>query len=226
MAGIASVPALILMISFIGFGVLCRESGITLGQAAFMTAMVWALPSQVVLVGAASAGTPILLSGVAVALSAVRLTPMVAAWVSLVRNDRTRRRDLLVLSHFVAITAWIFAMMRLPDVPREHRMRYFAGFAVTISACNIAITMGSYLLAGQLPVVLAAALFLLTPVYFLTAMSAAARLPAEAYALVIGLVAGPAMFAFAIPLDIVWAGLVGGTLAYGFGRLRRKRGKT
>jgi len=49
--GIASAPALILMVTFIGFGVLCRESGLTLGQAMFMTASVWALPSQVVLVG-------------------------------------------------------------------------------------------------------------------------------------------------------------------------------
>ncbi|WP_245431368.1 AzlC family ABC transporter permease, partial [Rhodoplanes roseus] len=56
--GIVSVPAFILMASFIGFGVLCRESGITLGEAVFMTGFVWALPSQLVLVGAIAAGTP------------------------------------------------------------------------------------------------------------------------------------------------------------------------
>ncbi len=222
MAGIASVPAVILMVSFIGFGVLCRESGLSLGQSVFMTAMVWALPSQVVLVGAVSAGTPLVLTAIAVALSAVRLTPMVAAWVPLVRSQHTRRYQLLLLSHFVAITAWIFAMMRLPDVPRRHRVRYFAGFAVTLFACNIAITAASFSLASEMPVVLVAALFFLTPIYFLTAMSAAARLPAEVYALVIGLVADPVLFAYAIPLDIVWAGLVGGSLAYLFGRLRRR----
>ena len=223
MAGIASAPALILMMSFVGFGVLCRESGLTLGQATFMTATVWALPSQVVLVGAASSGTPILLSAVAVALSAVRLTPMVAAWVPLVRGEHTRRWHLLVLSHFVAITAWIYAIMRLPDVPREYRIRHFAGFAVTLTTCSVAITAASYMLAGRMPIVLAAGLFFLTPIYFLTAMSAAARLPAEAYALAIGLVAGPALFAFDVPLDIVWAGILGGTLAYLVGRLHRKR---
>ena len=46
MGGVLSVPAAILLTSMAGFGVLCREAGLTLGQAVFMTAAVWALPSQ------------------------------------------------------------------------------------------------------------------------------------------------------------------------------------
>jgi hypothetical protein len=50
------------------------------------------------------------------------------------------------------------------------------------------------------------------PIYFLTAPSA--RLNAERLALVAGLLLGP-LFRFAeLPLDLVWAGLLGGLLAY------------
>jgi len=220
-AGIASVPALILMVTFIGFGVLCRESGLSLGQAVFMTAAIWALPSQVVLVSSVASGASLLATWIAVALSAVRFTPMVAAWVPMVRQPETPRWRLLVLSHFVAITAWVWSFLKLPALPRSARIPYFAGFAVTLSVCNISVTAASFLLAGALPVEAAAALFFLTPIYFLTALSAAARIAAERYALVIGLVLGPLLFWFDVGLDLLWAGLGGGTMAWLAGRLRR-----
>ncbi len=222
MSGIATVPALILMVSFVGFGVLCRESGLTLGQAVFMTASVWALPSQVVLVGSIASGASLLVTWIAVALSAVRLTPMVAAWVPLVRRPDTPRWRLLALCHFVAITAWVWSFLKLPTLPRPARIAYFAGFAVILSICNIAVTAASFLLAGALPVQAAAALFFLTPIYFLTALSAAARIPAERYALAIGLVLGPLLHWLDVGLDLLWAGLGGGTLAWLAGRLARR----
>ena len=222
-SGIASAPALILMVSFIGFGVLCRETGLTLGQAVFMTASVWALPSQVVLVGSMASGASLLVTAIAVALSAVRLTPMVAAWVPMVRQPGTPRWRLLALSHFVAITAWVWSFQKLPALPRSARIPYFAGFAVILSVCNIAVTAASFLLAGALPVEAAAALFFLTPIYFLTALSAAARIPAERYALAIGLVLGPLLFWLDVGLDLLWAGLGGGTLAWFAGWLRRHK---
>jgi predicted branched-subunit amino acid permease len=221
-SGITSTPALILMVTFIGFGALCRESGLTLGQAVFMTAFIWALPSQVVLVGSIASGASLLVTWIAVALSAVRLTPMVAAWVPMVRRPDTPRWQLLALSHFVAITAWVWSFLKLPTLPRSARIPYFAGFAVILSICNIAVTAISFLLAGALPVQAAAALFLLTPIYFLTALSAAARIPAERYALAIGLVLGPLLHWLDIGLDLLWAGLGGGTLAWLVGRMTRR----
>ena len=210
--GIFSVPAAILMISFSGFGILCRDAGFALPHAMFLTAAVWALPSQVVLIGAVGAGAGMMATALAVTLSAIRLAPMVAAWVPLVRGPATPKWRLLLLSHFVAITAWVYAFLRLPDVPRPARAVHFAGFAITLNACNIAITAASYMLAGELPPVLAAGLFFLTPLYFMTALTAAARRRAEVLALAFGLALGA-------PVDVVWSGLVGGTAAYLFGRL-------
>ncbi len=48
MRAVLAAPALILLASLVGFGALARETGLSLGQAMFMTAAIWALPSQVV----------------------------------------------------------------------------------------------------------------------------------------------------------------------------------
>ncbi len=223
MLGVISVPALILMATFVGFGVLCRESGLTMGQAMFMTATIWALPSQVVLVGSIASGASLLVSAVAVALSAIRLTPMVAAWIPLVRRPGLPRWRLLVMSHFVAVTAWVWAAMRLPALPPQARLTYFAGFAMTLSVLNLTTTAVSFQLAGALPVLLAGALFFLTPIYFITALSAAARHLAEQLAMPFGIILGPLFFHFQIGLDLVWAGLLGGTVAYVIDRMFRSR---
>ncbi|MDQ0327267.1 putative branched-subunit amino acid permease [Rhodopseudomonas julia] len=212
--GIVSVPAFILMASFVGFGVLCRESGITLGEAVFMTGFVWALPSQLVLVGAIAAGSPVIVAGVAVALSAIRLMPMTAAWVPLVRGPKTRKWQLILMSHCVAVTAWVWSVMRLRDTPPDKRAAYFAGFGATLITVNVCITAISYVSAASLPPLLAAGLFFLTPIYFLTALTASARQAAERLALVFGLVLGPLLRASGLGFDLLWAGVIGGTLAF------------
>ncbi|MBZ8132362.1 AzlC family ABC transporter permease [Afifella sp. IM 167] len=225
MGGIVSIPALILIASFVGFGVLCRESGLTLGESVFMTGSVWALPSQLVLVGAMSAGTSTLVAAIAVALSAIRLMPMTAAWVPLVKAPDTPKWHLLLLSHFVAVTAWVWGFMRLPNAPPAMRTAYFAGFGLTLTTVNVCVTALSYISAASLPPLVAAALFFLTPVYFLTALTASARYHAERLALGIGVVLGPALRYYDVGLDLLWAGIAGGTLAFvGHKLLERRRG--
>lgn len=197
----------------------------SVGEAAFMTAVVWALPSQVVLVGAMASGASIAGVALAVALSAVRLTPMTAAWVPLFRdperNVAVPRWQLYALSHFVAITAWIVAASELPRRPLEERAPFFAGFAVTLTAANIAVTALSHTLTGQLSVEMSAALFFLTPLYFLTSLSASAKRLNESAALASGLVFGPMLARAEVPLDLLWTGLLGGTLAFLIARPRR-----
>ena len=108
-------------------------------------------------------------------------------------------------------------------MPRAGRLTYFAGFAVTLSALNIAMTAISYELAGTMPPMLAGSLFFLTPIYFVTALSAAARHLAERLAMPIGIVLGPVFFHLQFVLDLVWAGLIGGTVSYLVDYLARAR---
>jgi predicted branched-subunit amino acid permease len=218
-----SLPALLMLGSVFGFGVLCRETGLTLGQALFATAAMYALPSQVVLVGAIAGGASLPAAALGVALSAVRFVPLVASWVPMVGGRAASRRRLLPLSHFVAVTAWVIAALRLPKLPIEARLPYFAGLGMTLTAAATLITGVSYALAEAMPPVVAGLLFFVTPIYFVTALTNSARHVAEKSALALGLLLGPLFRAADLPLDLVWAGLVGGTLAYGGGLLARRR---
>ena len=187
-----------------------------------MTATIWALPSMVVLIGAMTGGSSLAAAALAVGLSAVRLLPMTVAWVPVVRDRDTPRWQLFVLSHFVAVTAWVFAMAKLPDLPRSARIPFFAGFAATLSLANVAVTIAAYLMVERLPIPVAAALFLLTPIYFILSLWGASRQATDKAAMIAGLALGPVFFVLTPGLDLLWSGLVGGTLAYAAGRLARR----
>jgi predicted branched-subunit amino acid permease len=219
-----SVPALVLMSAQVGFTALAREAGFSFGQTVLMTAGVWALPSQVVFVGIAGSGASLATVMTAVALSAVRFTPMVASWVPVVRGPRTPSWLLLFLSWFVAITAWVFAMAKLPGLPREGRAPFFFGFAAGLTITNLAVVAVAYLLIADFPGWLSAMLVLLTPIYFLLALWGAAKVSADRFAMVAGLLLGPVFTIFAPDLDLLLAGLVGGTLAYAAARWHGGRG--
>jgi len=218
-----SLPALVLMAAQVGFAALARDAGLTLTQTVFLTLSVWALPSQVVFVGLVGSGASMPAVALAVGLSAVRFMPMVMAWTPVVRGHATPRWLLLLLSWFVAITAWVFAMARLPGLERAARVPFFAGFAVTLTALNGAIVAIAYSAIGALPAAVAAMLVFLTPIYFLLALWGAARDRADRLALLAGLALGPLFTALVPEADLVLAGLLGGTLAYLAGRAGRRR---
>ncbi|MCF3935754.1 AzlC family ABC transporter permease [Acuticoccus sp. M5D2P5] len=217
-----SLPAFVLIGAQIGFAALAREAGFSLGQALLLTLAVWALPSQVVFVGIVGSGASLPAVMLAVGLSAVRFMPMVMSWTPVVRTPQTPRWLLLFMSWFVAVTAWVFAMAHLPDMPRKARLPFFAGFAICLTVMNAAVVGLAYLVIGAVPPMIAAMLVFLTPIYFLMALWGAARAHADRFALGLGLVLGPVFTILAPQIDLLAAGLIGGTLAYGLGRLVRK----
>ncbi|CAD7023418.1 branched-chain amino acid ABC transporter permease [Pseudorhizobium endolithicum] len=214
MRGITSLPALILMTSFVGFSAFAFESGISRGEAIFMTISIWALPAKMILVGMMAGGAHIAACFAAVTLSSIRLMPMVASLVPEMRTSRTPAWLLLFLSHFIAITAWVFATQRLKDVPREHRAIFFAGFGITLTLTNTLIVAVCYGIVEGFPPLVSGALFMLTPVYFLASIWATARQAVVKLAFIIGVAAGPLMAVISPGFDVLYAGIGGGTAAY------------
>ncbi|WP_417688897.1 AzlC family ABC transporter permease [Roseibium sp.] len=218
-----SIPALILTAAFVGYAGLARASGLSLGETLLMTGLVWALPSVVVLTGGIASGLGLIPAAIAVALASVRLMPMTMALVPMMKVEgKTKRWQLVLASHFIAVTAWVYAMKNLPDLPREGRLPFFAGFGVALNSFVVCMTGISYMLVEQMPPVMAGALLLLTPVYFLCSLWGAARLSADKGAMVAGLLLGPVFYVYLPGLDLLWTGLVGGTLAYLVTRFMRR----
>jgi predicted branched-subunit amino acid permease len=218
MRGILSAPALILSTAMIGFAGLAREAGLSWAEASFMSLAIWALPAQIILIGAITAGASLATAAFAVALSSLRMMPMVVALAPELKGPRTRRLTLYVLSHFVAITAWVFAMERVGQVPRDKRTAFFAGFAVTLTLVNTLLIAVVFNLIGQLPALVTGALAFLTPVYFLSSLYGSSRDLSGRLALVFGMLALPMAHALAPRFELVVAGLIGGLPAFVLGR--------
>lgn len=218
-----SVPLLILMSAFVGFAGLAREAGISLAQTVFMTGIVWALPGKVVLLGAIMSGASLPAAAFAVALSSVRLSPMVVSLVPELRTERTRSVTLYLLSHFVAVTSWVLAMEHMRAVPRPMRTAWYCGLGGTLVIVNIVVVAVVYQVAGSLPPILSAALLMLTPLYFLTSLWGSARESAGHLAMVFGIVLGPVFHVLTPGFDLLSTGLVGGGAAYLLHRLGRRR---
>lgn len=224
MRGIISLPAFILMTSYLGFSAFALESGLSRGEAVFMTLFIWALPAQMILVGSMLSGAHIAASFLAVTLSSIRMMPMVASIMPEMRTSRTPVPLLLFVSHFIAITSWVFALQNLRKVPRRDRVAYFSGFCMTLTAINAAIVGIGYGLVSAFPPLVAGALFMLTPVYFISSIWASAREPVVRIAFVMGVVLGPVMAWLTPGFDLLYAGIGGGTVAYLIDRYRRRHG--
>ncbi|MDP9838018.1 putative branched-subunit amino acid permease [Neorhizobium huautlense] len=223
MRGIFSLPAFILMTSYVGFSAFALESGLTRGEAVAMTLGIWALPAQMILIGTMLGNAHIAASFIAVTLSSIRMMPMVASIMPEMRTKKTPLPVLLFVSHFIAITSWVFASRHLRDVPRDHRVAFFAGFGMTLTLTNTLIVGVSYGVVSQFPPVIAGALFMLTPVYFISSIWASAVQPVVKIAFVIGIVAGPTLALIVPGFDVLVAGIGGGTVAYLIDRNRRRK---
>lgn len=223
MSGIFSLPAFILMMAFVGFTALAHESGLMRGEAVFMTAAVWALPSQMVLVTAMQSGAGLLTTFIIVCLASVRLAPMVAALVPEMKGSKTRTVSLFFLSHFIAITAWVFTLQRIKTIPREYRTSFFAGLGLTLTSVNTLIVFFLYGLVSTLPPILAGTLYFLTPVYFLTSLWGSSSSRTIHLALASGIVLTPVFHLVMPDFDILLVGIVAGTGAYAIDRGLRQR---
>ncbi len=217
-----SLPGLILSSAFIGFAGLAREAGLTVYQAVFMTGIVWALPAKVVLIGAIIAGASLPAAAFAVALSSIRLMPMVVSLMPEMRGKATRPWVLYLSSHFVAVTSWVLAMDQLKTVPREMRTAWYLGLGPTLVVVNMILVAIVFLIAGRLPPVASAALLMLTPMYFLTSLWGSARERAGHYAMLLGLGLGPLMHIFVPAFDLLLAGLIGGGGAFALYMFQRR----
>jgi predicted branched-subunit amino acid permease len=222
-AAFLSVFVMVLVGTYVGIGALAHDYGFTLSWVMASTVLVWAGPSQVIMISTLGAGATLLETAIAVGLSCVRFTPMVVALLPLMRGPKTRTVDLLLPAHFTAASMWVESFRLLPAVPPERRVAYCNGLGVGfILSAQVGCVIGYYLTAS-LPLLLTAATLFLTPMSFLVSTARNARSLADRLALALGLMICPLLVYAEVGLDLMWTGLIAGTVAYGVHRVRGAR---
>jgi predicted branched-subunit amino acid permease len=219
-AGVTSIFIMVLVGSYISIGALAHDLGFSLPWVLLSTMLVWAAPAQVILITSFAAGAAPLEIAIAVGLSGIRLLPMVVALLPVLRSSTTRLRDLVLPAHFTAVSMWVETLRLAPRLPREQRVTFANGTAVGLLMPTLLATAIGYSLAATLPALLVAAMLFLTPMSFLTSVTRNSRLLSDRLAIVFGALLGPLLAWHKIGLDLMWTGLVGGTVAYALHRLR------
>jgi len=219
----AGGPTLFLGLTYLGIGALAFQANVSLGLVLASTVLMWAGPAQVILLAALINGLALPAIALSICLSSVRLMPMCVSLLPLLRPRKPSIATSLYTSHFIAVTAWVETIRRLPEMPVHGRLPLFMGIAHTLFAGAMIACAVGYLLAGALPLALAAGLLFVTPVYFTIALLRNARDAIDWLALGFGFALAPIVpMIFAAGFDLLALGLVGGTAAWLVQRYQRK----
>lgn len=205
--------------NYVGFGALAHDLGFGVDWALLSTVLIWAAPAQVILVSALGSGGALIEAAIGVGLSAIRLMPMTVSVLPLLKRPGVRTRLLILPAHFTAVSVWVEGLRLLPMQPRECRIAFYNGLGTGLILSALTATTLGFYLAGRLPVLFAAALLFLTPMSFIVSVSQNSRLM-DRLALALGLAIAPVLASAKIELDLLWTGILGGTLAYLLHRLR------
>lgn len=216
-----SVFAYVLFGTYVGIGALAYDFNFSLAWVTWSTLLVWAGPAQVILISTLGGGAQLIEVAIAVGLSGVRLLPMVVSLMPILRGPQTRTWQLLLPAHFTAVSMWVESMRLAPLIPAERRIPFCNGIASGYMMAAIIGTVAGYYLAARLPLLLTAALLFLTPMSFLVSITRNSSLLVDRLALILGLVIGPILAFRNVELDVMWAGIAGGTIAYVADRIRR-----
>ena len=216
------LPALVLVISLMGFGALCRESSLGLDFALVQLVTMWALPGQIAFVELYSSGSTIVAITLAVALANARFMPMAATLMPLLRPGMHQPAWLYAMAHLMSFNAWIWVLRLCPELPPECRANYYMGFVTMTASGGIFGAVVGYLLAEVVPAIVLLTLLFVNIIYFVL-MMADARGLAAILAVIAGGVAGPLLHMVTADWGLLLSGLIGGTLAFGMARAWRDR---
>jgi len=214
-----SVFAYVLVGNYIGISALAYEFGFSLPWMVFSTLLIWAAPAQVILISTLTTAT-LLEVAIAVGLSSARFLPMVAALVPVLKAERTRQVDLLLPSHLTAISVWVEGMRLAPQLPRVERVPFYNGMGTGLLSSAVLGSVIGYSLAAKLPPLLATTLLFFTPMAILMSAARNNNTLIDRLAFGLGLVIGPLLAAQKVKLDLMWTGLIAGSISYAVHRLR------
>ncbi|MBD0273065.1 MAG: AzlC family ABC transporter permease [Acetobacteraceae bacterium] len=220
-ASALGAPALAMGATFLAFGAAVREAGLPLHWALGAALLVYGMPGQLVLLQFAAGGgggpAPAVLGAVA---ANARFLPMAVAltpWLGSGGAGRWRGARFLALP-FIAITPWAAAMQALPGLEPGARLPWFLGFALASWTLAGTATAAGHALMPLLDPALLAALLFANPLYFALLLAAGARAPDARSAALAGALAAPVGLLLPPAWALLGAGLLGGTLAFLFGR--------
>lgn len=204
-----------------GFGALAHDTGFGIVWTALASSLMFAVPGQILLMTGIIHDAALLAIALAITLTAVRYAPMIATLVPLLRSPRMRAWHIIFPAHCAVVSLWLEALRLLPGLPHERRIAFLNGMAAIFFTAGIIATIAGFYLSGAMPPLFAAALLFVTPVSFLVVTMASSRTFVEKLSFILGIALPVVAWAAELKFDMLWIGVLAGTIAYGIQLTRR-----
>ena len=203
-----------LIAGYLGFGALAAAHDIALAIAVASTAVLWALPAQIVFVEMHSLGAPFAALVIAVMLSSARFLPMTLMLMPEMHDERHRPWKYYLAAQLLSLSGWTMAVVRFPQMPRAERLSWWYGFTLVLMlVCALSTALG-HLGADRLPPLARLVLVFMVPMYYLLILTGAAQTRGAAFGLACGAIAGPLAYLASPEWSVPLAGIAGGSAAY------------
>ncbi len=216
------IPAVVVGASYIGFGALVHQAGLSVWHGLFSTVTGWAQPGQVALVELYAVGSSVLIISAAVTLTAIRLLPLAVTLMPLIRAPGVPRWQYYLAAHVISVTTWVAAVRDCPRLPAAQRLPYFTGFACTAWLITVATTAIGFALAGAVPLPVTLGLVFINPLYFMLAIAGDVRSRTRILAAIFGALCGPPLYLLTPEWSLLIAGVGAGSLGFVIGGMGRK----
>jgi len=212
-----SLPAFILFFTMMGFGSLARSAGFSAEMSALSSLLIWGLPGQLAMVELTATGQGVIAIVFACSLANARFLPMVVSFVPAMSRGRSSLGGMLLDAQLLSINSWAVCLREFPDIEPEFRHRYYLTFASSILLAAVIGTLVGYHGSVLLPVVMMLGLIFISPLFFALVLLA---VPGRAERL--SMILGCATISIANTLfpsvDLLIAGIVGGSVGFAVGR--------
>ena len=215
-------PAIPLATCFIALGALLKDAGLNIQQSAASSFFTYALPGQLVMAESLLIGASTVNIFIAVWLVNFRLYPMTVSLFPLLEHKSQPKWKYYLSCHFLAVTSWLIAKDGYKKIDKKHRIDFWIGIGIGTWSTAILMTMIGHLSADYLNKDMLIGLAIVNPVYFFCMMIGAMKNLSISIAVVVGTILGPLIYLVSTEWALLFAGLIGGTVAFLFGE---KNGK-
>ena len=185
---------------------------------------IWGLPGQIALVELYAVGSSALVVVLAVSLANARFFPMAVSFLPLMKPGVRHTGWLFLLVQLLSINSWAAGLRTFPSIQPTQRVYYFVAFGMVIMCAALTGTAIGYYAQSILPTSVALGLVLLNPIYF-AMVFALVRERASVFALLIGATIGPVLIYLWPDWGLLFAGIIGGSIAFAFDEMLRRNAK-
>ena len=150
----------------------------------------------------------------AVLLTNARLFPMTLYLIPTIRNKKTSKWQLFLVSHVIAATAWINMLEINKKIKKNQRFNFFIGYAGLLWLNSVCFTILGYLFSNYVDATILIGMVFFNPMYFLAITISNLKEKKLYLVFFLAIFLSPVFYKLNIDWSILLTGITSGIIAH------------